>query len=390
MARPIPSRRRSTPQLLTVENVLQYCVAKGLVRRTDAVDRPLFVWNYTRRNRNFKVVVPDAESLLVKQAMDPSRPHYRKTLEVEANLLKAVAQRPSARPMRWFAPRFLRFNRRDAVMVTQLVHPATTLARYHLNVGRFQFPQKAAITAARILADFHRLGTNALSRGGLGAVPSVRPFIWECLPPLEAAKRLGNDPAARLHGLLRAHAPYWDNLPRLRAYWDSQADLVHCDPRWDNFLLTHGVGPHGFLNLRLIDWELAGRGDSAWDVGYFLTEYLRFWLLNAPPQLPVGNLGSLERSARFGPVLWRDSARTFWLEYARRRRLRSAERAVFLQRVASYLPFNLIVVAYENLELATRYPELISIAGELALQFHHDPPSAFENWFGFRPRGAQH
>jgi hypothetical protein len=50
------------------------------------------------------------------------------------------------------------------------------------------------------------------------------------------------------------------------------ACLVHGDVKWDNAILDPGPP----AAVRLLDWELSGRGDPAWDVGAGLADTLAF------------------------------------------------------------------------------------------------------------------
>lgn len=77
-----------------------------------------------------------------------------------------------------------------------------------------------------------------------------------------AARELGERIVADdlLRGILTAGAAAW--RPRC---------LVHADLKWDNCLVDQG---HREARIRVIDWELSGSGDPAWDVGCAIAEDL--------------------------------------------------------------------------------------------------------------------
>jgi hypothetical protein len=86
--------------------------------------------------------------------------------------------------------------------------------------------------------------------------------------------------------------------------------LCHGDIRLDNLLC--GPSPR----LVLVDWELAGVGATAWDLGCLLAGFAEFWVTGAVPHrdYPGSAITSTKRSLlRFKPMLQR-----FWKEYSER------------------------------------------------------------------------
>jgi len=72
-----------------------------------------------------------------------------------------------------------------------------------------------------------------------------------------------------------------DRLRRLGE--DATGDaFVHGDVRWDNCLEFAPAGSRRRTGVLLIDWELAGRGDGAEDLGAAFGEHLRLWVDSIP------------------------------------------------------------------------------------------------------------
>jgi hypothetical protein len=59
----------------------------------------------------------------------------------------------------------------------------------------------------------------------------------------------------------------------------SGGDLVHGDLRWENVLVAPGAAPPG---VWLVDWEMGGSGERAWDVGCFAASGVSAWLASIP------------------------------------------------------------------------------------------------------------
>lgn len=380
-----PRSARDPPTLLTFDTLPGYLAARGFLtaQHVEGTDEgALRILDYSSRNRIFKVVFAEGKGLLVKQGASHQDGGLQDSVALEADLLRAVRADDALRPLRWCAPRPVHFDRTNMVLVTELVHPATTFSKYHLNAGDIHFPRDSAATGARILAAFHRAGGRALRAGRLPSVPRRRPFVWDARTVLEKETR-GQDagPRVRLHAQLR-DAHFWAGIPRLAEEWDRHAQLVHSDPRWDNFLLTSGPGPRDDLNVRLIDWEFACVGDAAWDVAYFLCEYLRFWIFFSPQSPNVASLEALERQARFLPAGWHEATEHFWATYRKAARLSPQASEEMLARVRSYLPFNLTLIAYESLRGAGVRPWGPVLAFELATQAAEDPEAFLDRWIG--------
>lgn len=370
--------------LLTMETITPYLLQHGFLPATsvvDATDALYQVFDYSRRNRVFKVVPPSGPGYLVKQAMDPRNPDFATGLLVEAQLLEAVAKDPALKDLRWFSPGYVHHDPESAIIITELIHPATTIARDNLNLGEISFQEDSAITCGRILANFHRLGTDAIADGLLPFLPKGIPTIWGVEAQLD--EMAGATPAYReFRRYLRHESTFWRTIPEARARWNEHSGLVHRDPRWDNFLLTHGSAPGNNLNIRLIDWELASVGDPAWDVGYYLAEHIRFWLINGPRTACSPNLEDVVEKSRFKIEQAQPAARAFWDAYCRRQRLEARGQRALLDRVRALLPFHLALHALEALPHDQRIGWVAPVALHLAQKAHEDPDAILGGWLG--------
>jgi hypothetical protein len=66
-------------------------------------------------------------------------------------------------------------------------------------------------------------------------------------------------------------------------------DLVHGDLRWENVLVAPVDAPP---RVWLVDWEMGGSGERAWDVGCFAASGISAWLASIPtvPDVAPGGL----------------------------------------------------------------------------------------------------
>ncbi len=359
---------------LTLSGAVPWLIGRKLVPARAVVDAQgdrVEARDYTRRNRNVKVLVPGREGVLLKQAMDPASPELADGLAREAAVLRAIAREPTLAPLRRVTPRFLRFERRHALLATGLVHPATTLLRYAQTREPGVFPLEPARTVGHVLARVRVAGERAAREGRLRFLPREGPAALGIPAALE--RRAKADPhAAALRDALKGEALWTHALPAGNA-------LVHGDARWDNFLLTAGAGPGGDLNVRLVDWEMARRGDPAWDLGYALAEHVRFWLVEGAAE-DADDPARFAATARFGPETWRAAAAEMERAYATRARVPVDDLRPAVLRL---LPLLLAVHAYEALPAAAQRPRLPLLAARLASEAHRDPQASAARLLGW-------
>ena len=96
--------------------------------------------------------------------------------------------------------------------------------------------------------------------------PRVGDLAWLSAAALELLRALQRQPAACAH------------IDQARDGWRAET-LVHADLRWTTS--SSGPSPPG-RSCSWFDWESAGLGDSAWDVGCVLAQLLSDWIVSMP------------------------------------------------------------------------------------------------------------
>ncbi len=178
---------------------------------------------------------------------------------------------------------------------------ATRVRRRHV----LEPPVAAAVGWA--LGEFHAEGGDA----GDNAPPS----LW-----LQGGVAFARPTPGLLHLLSAGGVKLLEALQRSRALQSRLADLgpprgdglVHGDLRWENVLIDDGGG--AAPRVWLVDWEMGGAGEQAWDAGCFAAAAVSVWLSSIPdvPGVPRDRLvaeAELPMEA-FGPGL-----DLFWSAY---------------------------------------------------------------------------
>ena len=77
-----------------------------------------------------------------------------------------------------------------------------------------------------------------------------------------------------------------DLIDAARGAW-RQNTLIHGDVRWSNVVAADVEDARdGQASVRLVDWELGGVGDPAWDVGSVLAQLVSDWATRTSAQGP--------------------------------------------------------------------------------------------------------
>jgi aminoglycoside phosphotransferase (APT) family kinase protein len=219
--------------------------------------------------------------------------------------------------------------------------------------GRGRFSRLPARLLGRVLAALHRLPGDAVA-----SLPMGVDRMWALAlpdPPYERLLELSagaQDLVARLQG----SPPMCHRLLEMRSA-TSETNLIHGDLRWDNCLAVAADGSRRRTRLLVVDWELAGSGAAAFDVGSVLAEYLRVWI-GSIPIIDPRDPGRLVAHARHPLSRMRPAIQAFWRSY----RLAS-QRPARLRRVIELAGVRLLQTAVERAQgVARPSPHVIALA----------------------------
>ena len=218
----------------------------------------------------------------------------------------------------------------------------------------------------RTLASLHH-ATSATPVLAEARASLAAPVPWILRAYRQTPAALGVPPGAgtQLLALLQHYPEFGPLLATLHASWE-QACLIHGDLKWENCLYSPTVSDNG-VALRLVDWEFAGLGDPAWDVGAALQSYLAWWALtvDAAPPNPVYLLAPMQPAIR-----------AFWQAYADTRGLGAPVAAAFLGRCVAFAGARLIQTAYESLYQTAVLNRAAVRALQIALNILQAPEAA--------------
>lgn len=366
---------------LAPQDVVPYLLAAGLLSSRDVVDGDLVLRDMSRRNANVQVLDATGTGFFLKRAVGAER---RATLRHEAAVYESFWRDPAAEPLRRHLPR-LCHDDDLGVLVLEMRGGARNLREHYARRGRFSRAVAAALGDA--LAALHRLDGGWAA--GLARPPGMDGVPWVLSFSSCDAQAFSeySDGCIALLRIIQQQPGFAARLEGARAGWSPQC-LVHNDVRWDNWVLAPRPDGGGKPDVWLVDWELAGVGDPAWDVGSVFAGYLTLWLLSLPatPDTPPEEL---PRHARWPLDRMHPAIGAFWSRYVRRRELDAASAAETLLRSVVLAAARVLQTAVEGTQ---DHPEPTADA-VLALQLTENmlarPQDAARSLLGIEPPGMR-
>ncbi|MGH6613613.1 aminoglycoside phosphotransferase family protein [Sphingomonas sp.] len=345
--------------ILTRQNVLHYLVQADHLGLDRIVNGDIQIVSRESRNRAFAVSDARGPGFFVKQHR-PDEGHWSggSTLESEAHIyaLAAANDRLAA-----LLPPFHSFDSEHQILVIGLVEPAETLRARHRRTGTLSLPAAEAIGHA--LATCHIEFGKTLRFGPPNAsLAKHRPWILRPdrldphVTPSQSAAQ------ARVISIVQDHPDLIDRLRALEPGWRVNG-IIHGDMKWDNCLVTD-AGASGDTTVTLVDWEMAGTGDVAWDVGGILQSCIIAWIRSTRPK-SGDTAASIAASAEIPLSALQQTTRGFWNAYADHLDLDRRATATLLSSAVAYAAARIVQTAFE----ATSDDALVSAHMILALQF---------------------
>lgn len=329
----------STAPPFTPTEVVTFLVEYGLLQSTSVVRGECTVMEIHRRNANFKVLGANGSDYLVKHGRGADG---RVTIENEATAYRHLA-RAVGDPCRTpHLPRMHHFDADRSVLVLELLTDARSLMEQRILARRASVQHARALGTA--LGHLHRYGRGGASELVLGQYP---PWILSLHQPTFDVLRSISGANMALVRLVQQFPALCGLLDDVRQAWRVDG-MVHGDLKADNCVVARAGGARR-SRVAIVDWELYGEGDTAWDVGSVFNGYLSLWLLSIPitgthppdhyMELAAYPLGSLQPSFA-----------AFWTAYRAARGIDGAASAEMLLRATRYCGAALMQTAYEQMQ----------------------------------------
>ena len=303
-------------------DIAHYLLSLGFVKPRSVIEEELTIVDVSRRNSVFLATTRAGPTFVVKQAVAENQPG----LANEAAVLRLLAGAPELAP---HVPRVVHEEPAGACIVL-----STPPGARDWTDRRGRVPRTPARVLGHVLASLHQLTDDVPQRAR--AVPDL--LVPE--PSYELVVNL-SEGAREVLAHIQTSAYLQGRLDALRAA-DRPKALVHADLRWENCLSLPAAPTKRRTRLLIVDWELAGRGDPAFDVATVVASYLRSWFTSIPmveAAAPARLMAAATRPLRS----FRPAIHAFWSEYTR-----CSPRPPSLRRVVELAAVPLLETAIER------------------------------------------
>jgi Phosphotransferase enzyme family len=350
--------------MLEQSEVPRLLLSLRLVDPHAMVEEDLTITDASRRNTVFVAATPAGPAYVVKQA----RSEEAGALAHEAAILRVLARHTD---VAGHVPAVVHHDPASAVLVLRTAGGARDWNAHH-RAG--PLPVLPARALGRALSALHRLPVDVVDGLPRGADPMWGLSLPE--PPYDLLLGLSSG-AQDVVARLQASPGLCARLDELRD-GRSMDGVVHGDLRWDNCLAVAAPPSRRRTRLVLVDWEHAGAGTVAFDVGTVLAEYLRAWV-GSIPILDGGDPARLRDHAAHRLQRIQRAVQTFWAAY------RGARPAcVSPLSAVEFTAVRLVQTAVERAQrLAAATTHIVALL-ELAEAILRQPHDAASNLLGLR------
>ncbi|MFL6197250.1 MAG: phosphotransferase family protein [Thermoanaerobaculia bacterium] len=363
---------------MTKNDLIHYLIERGLLDRRAVVDGDVTVFEGTRRHHNYSVIRRQGTGLFIKR-MQPDQAFSAQTLQKEAACYVMMESDPALAEIHALMPCFRAYDPDRHLLVLELIDGGENLSELHRRLNGF--PEDIARSVGELLARYHVSSVRDL-------LPRANTAIFQGQPPwilsfhLMPRGSMQNLSAAngQFMGIVQSYPDFGQALDRIRMGWRRDA-LVHGDMKFDNVVIRGAQTPE--QSLRVVDWELADVGDSAWDVASILQAYLTWWIASLE-RVPEG--GSSD-TAQFPLESIQPAIHAFWDAYASARRLGAREADAELERAVSYAGARMLQTVYESMAWASSLTRHAVWQVQACVNILKEPRAAVTDLLGF-PEGV--
>jgi Ser/Thr protein kinase RdoA (MazF antagonist) len=364
--------------MLAPVNIPAYLEGAGFLDRAQIVDGPLAIRVAPGRAHNFIVETGAGRGFFVKQRDPEDR---RDHLSNEAAVWEAL-QTAAWTAIADHLPHLRHRDPERGLLVFDLLPDMENLHARLRRTGRFSRDLNRQL--GTFCGRLHRLDPNVVDPRA--QLPAETPWILSVHEPGLALLERASGGNIHLVEEIQRRPELGTLLGDLRARWRGKT-IIHGDMRWSNVLVSNTRGSNGRPRIKVIDWEMGGRGDPLWDVAGILSNYLVLWLASIPATGDAPLTVGLSR-ARYPLPMLQPAVRAFWTAYLAARGLDPSEAGDAIETVTRYTAVRLLQWAYEHLHDQTAPSRLEMALIDLSFNLSQRPAEGAAHLLGISAAGT--
>jgi thiamine kinase-like enzyme len=357
---------------LSQRTVVPYLLQRHLISLDSIVAGDLSVEDASRRNRNFKIISEHGPCYLLKQGVGREG---LATVAHEAAVYDFL-QSYTRNGFDCYLPRLCDYDPKEHILILEFMRHTENLREYHAR--RRHFSTAVAAAMGKALGTLHHMTWGERDKA-IQIFAHEPPWVLSLHRPGLTILSDASSASIQVIKILQTFAELCEFLDTLRQEFRTEA-LVHFDIKWDNCIISTQSARRK-NGLKIVDWELAGIGDSCWDVGSVFNDYLSLWLLSIPitGETPPDHFLQLARHPldRMQPAI-----RSFWESYMRRMDLDRVASHERLLRSVRYCAARLLQTAFEQTQMAMELTGNVVCFLQVSLNILRRPQEAIVHLLG--------
>lgn len=323
--------------VLTLENCCDYLLNFGFLDKKSIIEGDLLIRDASSRNTNFLVnrFQDKSKNILVKQP-DILDEDYVQSMEIEANIYKMIYSRVEFEEIRKFIPEYLKYDEENHILIMKQLNGVCRIFDYFY-YGPFIADSGIIAGFAECLSGMHNIPTEVLKNSTL---KEAYPWFLDVSNKDYIKNIKENFPVA-----YEVMKEVFDNKAWMKVFrkarknWKS-GSFIHLDVRFTNWMISYRHQAVIESPIWLIDWEMAGMGDPAWDISFLIGDWINLGLYlkeNYSKEFPNVELKIVQQ------------INNFWHQYCLKRNFNDLEKNELKIRVSQYLLVKFFLILYELL-----------------------------------------
>ncbi len=362
--------------MYSLSTIQDFLLAENLINTETIILGDYEATSINRRNYNIQITSLKEENYLIKQVSNLESENAN-TLKKEARFYEYFGRLNDG--LKTYLPEVKYVDVDNIILVMQYYNDSIPLWRYYNKLSIDHFPIETTKEIGRLLAQIHRSLSNKalLEDQNIAFLNDELPFIFNLNKPhpkiLSYITKGGYDFIEHLQNQQDIMLAF-NRIPQL---WEKNS-IIHGDIKLDNFLVLQPDHSNN-RDLKLIDWEMAQIGDTAWDLAGVFNDFIFWWVITMPDKLPPEEM---VKKAKFPFHKLHPAINAFWSTYTCTLDLDHEHQRELLERVLLFAGFRVLQTAYEVASKFDAIPSIATVLLNMGKSIIRKPEFSKEKLFG--------
>jgi aminoglycoside phosphotransferase (APT) family kinase protein len=371
--------------MYTVENIHHQLLRLGLIARDALLNGDYEATTVNRRNKNITVTTNKRQNYFIKQT-DPVNAENAKTLKNEILFYSRI---DTHLPQLKGCVAELEHADADQLLLILKYRSSMPLWRHYKREAVNEIPSATLESVGKLLGQLHA-SLSAIHLRSLAEfefLGSELPFIFKLHRPHPDILQWASSGAIKFIERLQAHNEidrHWQDAIRR---WEVDA-IIHGDIKLDNFIidLQGGINEIGKeKQIKVVDWEMAQFGDTAWDIAGVLNDFIFWWAITMPDDTPPEEM---IKHAKFPLANIKPGVNAFWDGYAAASNFAPDVLARQLEKAVLFAGLRIMQTSFEISSRFDAMPPIAVLLFNIGASILNNPQRACDQLYGVQHRVA--